>query len=253
MDSRFAKSLVYPQVETHQSVILGAAPLPEDYPEEGYVYQWETVVNGETCVNVRYHDGTQRSYALSAPEVVENRVVNPAIEDFEFEASDVSDAQLVIDNTYSIADISFYDNEEKTTRTIVHLPITMTNETTSISFMEVEPNDYQYGGLIRFSQGVVVLYDEDTIYEVPSASGYIEINAELGYTQIINNVNGTLFINSQNIINCPEYKLVKIIVDNTSEYFVQVNGEASMPNKFLVCFMNVGGTIRQVGNIVEIN
>lgn len=252
MDSRFAKSLVYPQMETHQSVLLNTAPSPEDYPEEGYIYQWESVVNGETCINVRYHDGTQRSYALNAPDVVENRIANPVVADFEFEASDVSDSMLVIDNTRSIADIAFYDNPEKSTRTIVNLPVTMSNETTTISFDEIDPDDYQYGGLVRFSQGVVVLYDEDSIYEIPSASGYQQIDANLGYTQIINHVDGTLFINSENILNCPEYKLIKVIVSNTSQWLVQINGETAMTEKFLVGFMNYGGVVKQVGNIVEI-
>ena len=179
MDSRLTKRLVYPEYTTHVSHILNAAPGENDIPEEDALYQWETIANGVVYVNVKFHDGKIQSYPLE-PEGMQNEFTPQEIDDsYEFTALDVVENALTLDKQYVIADISFYTDFTKEESQVVQLPIMLTPTGTRIKFDEVDPSDYQYGGKVRFSRGVVYLYNEDTTRVVPTAAGELELDASL--------------------------------------------------------------------------
>jgi hypothetical protein len=63
-----------------------------------------------------------------------------------------------------------------------------------VSFEDINVEDYQFGGLVRFANGVVVLDKKDSIYSVPYASGNYIIDVNLGNTYVFSNVVDSLSI-----------------------------------------------------------
>ena len=255
MDTRLTKKLTYPEVTTFETIRMSLAPGEGDVPPEGTTYEWRTVVEGVTYINVKYSDGTVKAYSLD-PDV--NSWQPPDSysqmdDSMEFTANDISEGVLTIPNVKVVSDIGFYTDSTKASRTIVSLPITVEAENTIISFENVGASDYQYGGKIRFTRGIVYLYSEDFTYLVPSAQGYYQFDASLGYTQIVNNILNDLYINKNAISNLPENKLLKIIVNNASDYSVIVDGEECIYAKFFMCYMNLGGTVVRIGEPTEIH
>lgn len=257
MDSRLNKKLAYPEYTTYVSHRLVDEPVAGDRPEEGAIYQWESVEGDVVYVNIRFHEGEDQAYMLRNEQ-------DPGIDgpeqsnsnDFEFEYADVDQETktLTVDNTFCISGVLFYRDSTKTECDSVSLPMTVGDNSTVIHFDDVNPSDYQYGGKVRFSHGIVRLYSEDSVHHLSSASGQQELNASLGYTLVMANVTGDLYLSKQNVINLPLDKMLKVVVDMTgTNHNAYVEGNAVAYDKFFVCYMNLNGTIVHMGRAVEID
>ena len=163
MDSRFAKKLTYPEFTTHHSIMLNRSPGESEVPPAGSIYQWETVADDTVYINVKFSDGTIQSYPLDPQaNTWEPPDSHVAVEDqMEFSPNDISEGVLTLPNNQSIADIGLYTDGTKAERTIISLPVVVTADATRIDFTGIDPEDYAYGGIIRFSRGIVYLYDEE--------------------------------------------------------------------------------------------
>lgn len=254
MDSRLNKKLAYPEYTTFVSHRLNKPPVNGDNPPDGTVYQWEVVEDGIVCVRVRFSDGTQKTYPLS-PDGMSSELTPSEIDDsYEFTPSDVVNNKLQLDSQYVIADISFYTDISKDESQIVSMPTLLTSTGTVIDFSQVDQEDYQYGGKVRFSRGVVYLFSEDTVRTASGASGQYAMDASLGYTHILSSIGGELYLNKANVSNLPANKLLKIVVDNSSSnHDVYVEGGIVSHDKFFVCYMNLNGTIVQMGSVIRID
>ena len=251
MDSRFAKKLTYPEFTTHHSIMLNRSPGESEVPPAGSIYQWETVADDTVYINVKFSDGTIQSYPLDPQaNTWEPPDSHVAVEDqMEFSPNDISEGVLTLPNNQSIADIGLYTDGTKAERTIISLPVVVTADATRIDFTGIDPEDYAYGGIIRFSRGIVYLYDDEFTYFVPTAAGHQHFDASLGRTQIVRNISSTLYISKENMDNLPENKLLKIIVEQEADGAkdVYVDGERVVFNRFMVGYINLNGTVMRVG------
>jgi hypothetical protein len=90
-----------------------------------------------------------------------NQIIQSEIPDFVFTSNNVVNNVLTINGITPIADICFYTNNNQTECEMVHLPLSIQNNTTLISFQDVKLSDYQYGGVVKFAKGTVYVGDDD--------------------------------------------------------------------------------------------
>ena len=250
MDSRFKMPLAYPEMLTHGTVRLSAAPGENDLPETGHVYQWESVEGGVPYINLKFSDGFMKSYPLNQQVTEAIEVVNSQTADLEFTAADLEEGVLRLDNSFPIADILL--NQADGSAAPVSVPIRIEGDRQQIDFGEIDESEYALGGKVRYTHGVVVLTQEDSIYHIPVASGTYRFNARNGYTQIISRLEGNIAINSGSVANLPDDKLLKVMVMDRGYYGATVNGVRVPYKSFFVAFLGRGGSAVWVGNPVEI-
>ena len=259
MDRGLNKKLVYPEYSTFVSHKLDVAPAGQDVPVDGHVYQWESVAAGVTYVNVKYSNGDVRSYPLDSGAQITEYTPSLIDDSLEFEASDIvtddvtGEKYLDMDEQYVVADISFYKSDAKTESDVVSLPVTLLQNGTRIHFDDVDANDYSHGGKVRFSRGVIYLYAEDTTYIMPTSTGNLSLDVSLGYTYIVSNISNDCYISKSGVSNLPVNKLFKVVVNNMSGHDVYVEGSVVPFEKFFVCYMNLNGTVCQMGKVIEID
>ena len=237
--------IIYPEISTHKSLKLSSAPENGKRPEQGYVYQWQTVDNnGDMYINFRFHEGNDKQYKLGTT----NSVITPAqTPDFIFQESDIVNDQIVFNNNAAISLIGLYNDQNKTTYTIINVPVVCNSNSTYIDMTDI---DCPYGGIIKFAQGTVVINYQDDVYTINSAT---QFDAQNGLIQIVNSIaDNALNIEGERIINLEANRMIKIIVNNSNSKPVQVQGEQIQLSKFLVCYINVFGSVKRIGEIIEI-
>lgn len=169
--------------------------------------------------------------------------------DFKFNSTDIINGQLTLDNINPIADILFNIDKDGNQKQVVHLPILIEGNFTKISFENINLQDYQYGGVVRFAKGVSV--NKETIYNTTSSQ--VNKNGISIYNGDIYNiiVNEELQIDSESIV-LNEGQIIKIFIDNNTEYNTYINDDLIGNKSFFCSFINLNGTIRFFVSIVEL-
>ena len=185
-----------------------------------------------------YFDNQQLSTLIQEP--------NP---DFKFNSTNISNGYLTLENINPIADILFNIDENGSQKQVVHLPIIVQGNVTKISFQNVNQQDYQYGGVVRFAKGVSV--NEEITYKIMSSqvkNTGINVNNGDIYNIIVNE---ELQINSANIV-LNEGQIIKIFIDNDTEYNTYINSNLIGNKSFFCSFIKLNGTVRFFDSIVEL-
>lgn len=250
--NEFSNNIIYPEFSTFTSLKLNSAPESGNLPPEGYVYQWETIVNNEVYSNYLFSDGVKKEYPLKSSEKEIHVEIPGEVADFVFSPSDVVNGILTVNYNFTISEIGFYTDENKGSWLVVNLPIICDKNTSKIMFSDIPQSEYQHGGIIRFSRGTTVLNYSDDIYNIASAISGQTFNADYGLIQIIQNVSDDLSISAGNIKNLKEGNMIKIIVNNSSGKKIQVNNEMIEFEKFAVCYINVFGVVQRIGEVIAI-
>lgn len=244
--SNFSKNLLYPQISTYKSLRLSSAPGQDNVPDQGYVYEWQSTVQGQIYVNFKFHNGTIKQYKLG----VTNQIITPDnTPDFQFTQQDIVNNQIVINNNNAISQIGLYNDSNKSTYTIINVPVICNNNQTVIDMSDVEA---PYGGVVKFVNGTIIINYQDDIFDITNAYQFQQFDAENGLIQVVHSIaDNSLQIIEQNIKNLQSGRMMKIIVNKGSKP-VYVQDTQVQLERFLVCYMNVFGKVRRIGRIVEI-
>lgn len=184
--------------------------------------------------------------------------------DFQFASNNIIDNKLTLSTLTPIADILFYTDSSKNEKIVVHLPVSLDNNNTYISFQDVDLEDYQYGGVVRFAKGVSSINNNELIYFDSNVEGNYVLDASLGDTYQIIGLTGDLYLNSVNVLNLGQNQTLKVfintkIINNSSSsgtesgYNVYINNQKIEYTAFFCSFMNLCGTVMFFNSIVEMN
>ena len=219
------------------NVIYSVTPNVHEHENKNYLDKIGQDADGELTYN-----GKTLQEMVSEP--------NP---DFEFSINDIIDDKLTLSNLNPIADILFYIDANKSEKIVVHLPISLDNNNTYISFQDVDLEDYQYGGVVRFAKGIVSTNDEETIYCVRNVGGHYTLDASLCDVYHIIGLTSDLYLNSNSVLNLGFNKILKVFINTNSNYSVYINNKKIEYDAFFCSFMNLDGTVMFFNSVVELN
>ena len=248
----FSNNIIYPEIATYTSLKLNSAPESGSVPPEGYIYQWESMVDNEMYLNYLFHNGSVKQYPLKSAEKTIQIEVPNEVSDLIFLVSDVVNGELVISNNFTISEVGFYTDAQHSSWKIVSIPIVCNSTNSRIIFSDIPQSEYVYGGIVRFARGTTVINNADDIYKIATAVKGQKFNAEYGLIQVVENTNTNFEITSNSIENLQEGDMIKIFVNNTGNVGVLVDHENILNEKFCVCYVNILGTVRRIGEIINV-
>lgn len=250
--SNFTNNIIYPEFATYTSMKLNSAPEQGTVPPEGYIYQWESIVDNEVYKNYLFHDGTLKQYPLKPAEKTVQIETPDEVSDLIFTAEDVENGVLDVGNNFTISEVGFYTNGNHDSWTVVNIPIVCNSTTSRILFSDVPADDYLYGGIVRFARGTTILNNADNVYKIANAVVGQTFNAEYGLIQVIENTSVDFEISKASIVNLNAGDMMKIFVNNTSGVNVSVDGEYVDNEKFCVCYINMFDSVCRIGEIIDV-
>lgn len=258
----YKNSLFLPEIFTHTSIKLNAAPLSSDLPPSGYVYIWESMTDGVLYVYAKDSNGDTYTYNLTQTTqlITTEPIISDEIEPFEWTSANMDTTivsgkkYLVVTGTYAISEINVYMDANKATSKSICAGTYNNGTNILVDFTDVDSSIYQYGGNVKFAQGTSIQTNFDEYpYIISNATGITTINANNGLHQVIASVTTNVILEKNYITNLETNKVLKVRVDNPNMYPALIFDTYVYYSSFYVLITNIGSTIKQLGEIVKVD